>query len=144
MPQPTSPPPPGSIRLQRLEPPLPARPEPAREFERHPTWARGNVDVRGVVMRSNRNRLAVRVGSYIGFWTIMALMFAIEEFVTQNSVDMNHPISSGVALSPSFKTWYLFGFLSLAVIWFSGRNLLGPGRTVRWLAGHLAALAVYC
>src|SRR5258708_7501467 len=95
-------------------------------------------------MRSNRNRLAVRVGSYIGFWTIMALIVDSEGVVTQNAVDMNHPISWGVALSRSFKTWYLFGFLSLAVIWFSGRNLLGPGRTVRWLAGHLAALAVYC
>ena len=94
-------------------------------------------------MRLDRKRWLLRAGLYFGFWTVFALMFAVETFVTQNSVDSAHPVSWEVAISRSFKTWYAFGFLSLGVIWFCGRNVSAPGRIGRWLAGHAGFLILF-
>jgi two-component sensor histidine kinase len=96
------------------------------------------------MMPLDRKKWVLRGGLYFGFCTALALLFAVETYVTQNSVDSAHPVTWGIALSRSFKTWYVFGVLSLGVIWFSGRNLLTPGRLGRWLAGHVGCLVLFC
>ncbi len=92
-------------------------------------------------MSSTKKRW-LRYGLFVGLWTVMGLLSAVQTYVAQLAYDK--PISWGLALDREFKDWYSYGLLSIGIIWFCGRNRLEPGRLGRWIAAHAGGALVFC
>src|SRR6185436_20156510 len=78
------------------------------------------------------------VGGFVAFWTALALLASAEIYVAQ--LHWDKPVSWKLALTRSFKEFYSYAVLSLAVLWLCKRwlNLTG----LRWFAAHMAAALV--
>jgi len=90
---------------------------------------------------SNSKRRWLSLGFFLGLWTFMALLSAVESYVAQLAFDK--PITWELALRRSFKDWYSFGLLAGGIIWFCGKNRIEPSRNWRWVLRHLAAAVVF-
>lgn len=78
---------------------------------------------------------------YAGLWTLVALAFAGQHYLT--SAKVGSPVSWRVAGAGALADWHLFAVLSIPAIWLAGRfNLAGPHWRLR-LALHVVAGAVF-
>jgi len=78
---------------------------------------------------------------FFGLCTALALLSSLGAYVSGAGADQIVPW--GPLLRQEFKDWYACGVLSLAVLWFCGRNRLEPGKTKRWVLVHFAAACVF-
>jgi sensor histidine kinase YesM len=78
---------------------------------------------------------------FVGIWTFLALLSAVESYVSQLLWDK--PILWTLALRRNFKDWYSYGLLSIGILWFCQKNPWRPGRTISWVLRHFAAALVF-
>jgi sensor histidine kinase YesM len=77
----------------------------------------------------------------LALWSLVGLAFASQLYLS-NSL-LGRPISWGEAISAPLEDWYVYGVLSLPVVWLARRY--PPERGSRWLAAaiHLGAALVF-
>ena len=70
-----------------------------------------------------------RYALFLGIWTLLAVLSAVETYVSQ--AVFGPPVPWSLAFRRSFEEWYSWAFLSLGVIWLGNRLLKvsdnGPG-----------------
>jgi two-component system, LytTR family, sensor kinase len=83
----------------------------------------------------------VRGLGMLALWSLVGLAFASQLYLS-NSL-LGRPISWGEAISAPLEDWYVYGVLSLPVIWLARRY--PPERGSRWLSAgiHLGAALVF-
>ncbi|HEY1848599.1 MAG TPA: histidine kinase [Opitutaceae bacterium] len=80
---------------------------------------------------------------WIGLWSLVGLAIASEIYLSSNF--LGRAVSWGEAISDSLEDWYVYGILSLPVVWLARR--FPPERGSRWITAaiHLgAALTFSC
>jgi len=83
----------------------------------------------------------VRGSGWVALWTLVGLAIASEIYLSSNF--LGRSITWGEAISDSLEDWYVYGVLSLPVVWFARRY--PPERGSRWMTAslHLGAALVF-
>src|SRR5580658_230349 len=78
---------------------------------------------------------------WVALWSLVGLAIASEIYLSSNF--LGRSITWGEAISDSLEDWYVYGVLSIAVIWLARRY--PPERGSRWVtaAVHLAAALAF-
>ncbi|HMD60721.1 MAG TPA: histidine kinase [Opitutaceae bacterium] len=78
---------------------------------------------------------------YLALWSLVGLAFASQLYLSSSL--LGRPITWGEAISAPLEDWYVYGILSLPVVWLARRH--PPERGSRWLAAgiHLGAALVF-
>ncbi|HZZ20541.1 MAG TPA: sensor histidine kinase [Opitutaceae bacterium] len=78
---------------------------------------------------------------WVALWSLVALAIASEIYLSSNF--LGRSITWGEAISDSLEDWYVYGALSLAVVWLARRY--PPERGSRWAAAgiHLVAALAF-
>jgi two-component system, LytTR family, sensor kinase len=74
-------------------------------------------------------------------WSLVGLAFASELYLSSNQ--LGRPISWGEAISGPLEDWYVYGVLSLGVVWLARRYPPEGGSRWTTAALHLAAALVF-
>lgn len=74
-------------------------------------------------------------------WSLVGLAFASELYLSNNQ--LGRPISWGEAISSPLEDWYVYGALSLGVVWLARRYPPEGGSRWTTAALHLAAALVF-
>lgn len=83
----------------------------------------------------------VRVLGFVALWTLIGLAFASQVYLQSNL--LGHSLTWTEAIRDSLEEWYVYGLLSLPVVWLARRlPLEGAGRW-RTSAIHLGAALVF-
>jgi sensor histidine kinase YesM len=77
----------------------------------------------------------------VGLWSLVGLAFASELYLSNNQLGLS--ITWGEAISGPLEDWYVYGVLSLAVVWLARRY--PPEGGSRWITAgiHLVAALVF-
>jgi sensor histidine kinase YesM len=77
----------------------------------------------------------------VALWSLVGLAFASELYLSNNS--LGRPITWGEAVRSPLEDWYVYGILSLPVVWLA--RLYPPEGGSRWTTAaiHLAAALVF-
>jgi two-component system LytT family sensor kinase len=83
----------------------------------------------------------LRGSTWVALWSLVGLAIASEIYLSSNF--LGRSITWGEAISDSLEDWYVYGVLSLPVVWLARR--FPPERGSRWLAAsvHLAAALLF-
>jgi sensor histidine kinase YesM len=83
----------------------------------------------------------IRGFGWVALWSIVGLAIASEIYLSSNF--LGRSISWGEAISDSLEDWYVYGVLSLPVVWLARR--FPPERGSRWVTAaiHLAAALAF-
>jgi two-component system LytT family sensor kinase len=83
----------------------------------------------------------LRGSTWVALWSLVGLAIASEIYLSSNF--LGRSITWGEAISDSLEDWYVYGLLSLPVVWLARR--FPPERGSRWLAAsvHLAAALLF-
>jgi two-component system LytT family sensor kinase len=84
---------------------------------------------------SELRKWLVRLGLFVGLWTVFALMSGVSTYQHQLSYDK--PVSWALAMRRSFKESYAFGFLAIGILALGRCVPLKAERLPRWLAVHV-------
>src|SRR2546426_1582812 len=79
-------------------------------------------------------------GLIFALWTLVAIIEAAQNYASQ--FVENHAFPWGLAFRRSFEEWLPWAFLTVGILWLSGRMTLERGSVQRWFLGHLGASAV--
>jgi two-component system LytT family sensor kinase len=82
----------------------------------------------------------MKVAGFVAFWTLVALAFAGQFFLSSSL--LGRSITWGQAISYSLGDWYVWAALSLPVLWFARRHPPEAGVSWRTAALHLGAALV--
>jgi two-component system LytT family sensor kinase len=85
--------------------------------------------------------LLLRGLGFLALWTLVGLAFASQIYLQSNL--LGHSISWGEAIRDSLEEWYVYGVLSLPVVWLARRLPLEAGARWRAAAIHLGAALVF-
>ena len=81
-----------------------------------------------------------KYGLILGFWALVSIMCGAQNYASQ--FVENHAFPWGLAFRRSFEEWLPWAFLTVGILWLSGRMTLERGSVQRWFLGHLGASAV--
>jgi two-component system, LytTR family, sensor kinase len=83
----------------------------------------------------------IRGFGWVALWSLVGLAIASEIYLSSNF--LGRSLTWGEAISDSLEDWYVYGVLSLPVIWLARR--FPPERGSRWVTAgiHLAAALVF-
>jgi two-component system LytT family sensor kinase len=83
----------------------------------------------------------IRGSGWVALWTLVGLAIASEIYLSGNF--LGRSITWGEAISDSLEDWYVYGALSLPVVWFARR--FPPELGTRWVTAgvHLGAALVF-
>ena len=83
----------------------------------------------------------LRAIGFVALWTLVGLAFASQIYLQSNL--LGHSVSWGEAIRDSLEEWYVYGALSLPVVWLARRLPLEGGS--RWLTAsiHLGAALLF-
>jgi two-component system, LytTR family, sensor kinase len=83
----------------------------------------------------------IRGFGWVALWSIVGLAIASEIYLSSNF--LGRSITWGEAISDSLEDWYVYGVLSLPVVWLARR--FPPERGSRWVTAaiHLAAALAF-
>jgi two-component sensor histidine kinase len=71
-----------------------------------------------------------------GFWTCMALLYAMQLY-TGHEAGAARPVEFTMALRRGCEEWYVWGLISIGILWLAGKVRIEPGRGWRWLLIHM-------
>src|SRR5580658_2892587 len=77
----------------------------------------------------------------VALWTLVGLAFASQIYLQSNL--LGHSIGWGEAIRDSLEEWYVYGALSVPVVWLARRLPLEAGWRWRTAAIHLGAALVF-
>lgn len=75
------------------------------------------------------------IGLYLGAWTILGVLTAVEVFIAQEIWDK--PITWALAFRRSFKEVLAYSICTAGIIWFCSRVRLQAGHRLRWFLAHM-------
>lgn len=78
---------------------------------------------------------------FLGAWTALALLAAVEIYVAQ--LNWDKPVGWDLAFRRSFKEIYSYAFCSLGVLWLCNRLPLKPGFRGEWITFHMIGAFVF-
>ena len=83
----------------------------------------------------------LRGSTWVALWSLVGLAIASEIYLSSNF--LGRSVTWGEAISDSLEDWYVYGVLSLPVVWLARR--FPPERGSRWLTAgiHLAAALLF-
>jgi two-component system, LytTR family, sensor kinase len=103
----------------------------------------GGAEVKTFSPMSARNMAPtlLRGSGWVALWSLVGLAIASEIYLSSNF--LGRSITWGEAISDSLEDWYVYGALSLAVVWLARR--FPPELGSRWMAAgiHLLAALVF-
>jgi len=79
--------------------------------------------------------------AWFGLWTLIGLAIASEIYLSSNF--LGRAITWREAISDALEDWYVYGVLSLGVVWFARRRPPEGGQRVLTALAHLAAAVVF-
>jgi two-component system, LytTR family, sensor kinase len=77
----------------------------------------------------------------LALWTLVGLAFASQIYLQSNL--LGHSIGWGEAIRDSLEEWYVYGVLSLPVVWLARHLTLESGSRLRTAALHLGAALLF-
>ena len=83
----------------------------------------------------------IRGSTWVMLWSLVGLAIASEIYLSSNF--LGRSVTWGEAISDSLEDWYVYGLLSLPVVWLARRH--PPERGSRWITAgiHLAAALLF-
>jgi two-component system, LytTR family, sensor kinase len=83
----------------------------------------------------------LRGSTWVALWSLVGLAIASEIYLSSNF--LGRSVTWGEAISDSLEDWYVYGLLSLPVVWLARH--FPPERGSRWMTAgvHLAAALVF-
>jgi len=82
-----------------------------------------------------------RGAAWLGLWTLIGLAIASEIYLSSNF--LGRAITGREAVSDALEDWYVYGVLSLGVVWFARRRPPESGPRALTALAHLGAAAVF-
>jgi signal transduction histidine kinase len=85
--------------------------------------------------------ILLRGSTWVALWTLVGLAIASEIYLSSNF--LGRSLTWGEAISDSLEDWYVYGVLSLPVVWLARH--FPPERGSRWITAgiHLAAALLF-